>query len=196
MNNKKMNNVIFLDIDGVLNCENAFKNGFCKYNHWGSHENHGYHMAFYPKSKNLLNKLIDETNSKIVISSTWRAMGLDWIKKVWCIENMNGEIIGLTPHITFSSGELAPRGCEIDFYLQSIGFRNINWSSEVQLAYMKHSNLNNYIIIDDDSDMLYNQKEHFVHVKPSPKNKDGFNIEHYNKAINILNENILEIENE
>lgn len=39
---------------------------------------------------------------------------------------------------------------------------------------MEKSGVDNYIIIDDDADMLYGQKNHFVHVLPSPRNKDGF----------------------
>lgn len=48
--------LIFLDIDGVLNCENAYKNGFCKYIQWGEKDKHEYHQAFYPKSKGWINK--------------------------------------------------------------------------------------------------------------------------------------------
>lgn len=94
-----MDNIIFLDIDGVLNCEKAFKDGYCKYKEW----NNDHHMSFYPPSKKLLNKLIEKTDAKIVISSSWRRSGLDWLKKVWKQENMKGEIIDRTPSFHFKS---------------------------------------------------------------------------------------------
>ncbi|MFA6199307.1 MAG: HAD domain-containing protein [Bacteroidales bacterium] len=61
--------LILLDIDGVLNHHDAYKAGFCKYTNLddGSH-----YQTFDPTSKALLNKLIEEFDAKIVISSTWR----------------------------------------------------------------------------------------------------------------------------
>lgn len=46
--------------------------------------------------------------------------------------------------------------------------------------------------IDDDSDMLYRQKNHFVHVLPSPRNKDGFNQHYYEIAKSMLEKTIIE----
>ena len=58
---------------------------------------------------------------------------------------------------------------------------------------MKESNIRNYIIIDDDSDMLYKQRNHFIHVLPSPRNKEGFNKAYYELALNKLNKNKIKI---
>jgi hypothetical protein len=187
--------IIFLDIDGVLNCENGFKDGFCNYRtmNVGSDEKDHY-QQFYPPSKKLINKLIEETNAKIVISSIWRHSGIEFMKRVWESEKMSGEIIDVTPSLRNSNIKYTiPRGCEIDFWLDNTGFHRINWSKEEQLKYVEKSGVDNYIIIDDDSDMLYKQKEHFVHVLPSPRNKEGFNEEYYNKALNILNKNIVDL---
>lgn len=60
---------------------------------------------------------------------------------------------------------------------------------------MKESNIRNYIIIDDDSDMLYKQRNHFIHVLPSPRNKEGFNKEYYDQALNKLKKNIIDLKN-
>ena len=75
-----MKNIIFLDIDGVLNCEEAFKNGYCEYVEWGKGE---HHQSFYPPAKKFLNDLIILSDADIVVSSTWRHSGLEWLKKVW-----------------------------------------------------------------------------------------------------------------
>ena len=58
---------------------------------------------------------------------------------------------------------------------------------------MDKSGIENYIIIDDDSDMLYNQRNHFVHVLPSPRNRDGFNETYYRQALEKLGKTIIEL---
>lgn len=188
-----MNNIIFLDIDGVLNCEAGYKEKLCNYVTWGDEDKGEYHQTFYPPSKALINDLIKETDSKIVISSTWRSSGLEWLNKVWEYEKMDGEIVGVTPHLYFKNNYSAPRGCEIKEYLREVGFREINWSKEEQIKYMEESGIKNYIIIDDDSDMLYGQRNNFVHVEPSPRNRLGFNEKHYNKSLKILSKSILDL---
>lgn len=190
--------LIFLDIDGVLNCENGYKNGFCKYNKLivGDGEKDHY-QQFYPPSKKLLNKLIEETDAKIVISSTWRMDGIEHMKRVWEAEGMSGKIIDVTPNfINLTIGEhnqTIPRGLEIDYWLRDHGFQQIFWSEEEQLKHLKETKIKNFIIIDDDSDMLYNQRHHFIHVKPSPRNKDGFNQENYDRAYGILKKNLIDL---
>lgn len=183
--------IIFLDIDGVLNCQTGYVNGYCKY----VGKNGIRYQAFYPPSKSLLNKLIEETDAKIVISSTWRHSGLDYMRKVWDGEGMSGEIIDITPNLRGSIEQYRsiPRGIEIDTWLENRNFSHIFWSEEKQLDYIKESGIENYIIIDDDSDMLYNQKDHFVHVLPSPRNMDGFKEKHYLKGLEILSKNIIEL---
>ena len=189
--------IIYLDIDGVLNCEEAYKSGECKYvEHNDSKLDKNYHQKFYSKSKYWLNKLIKETDAKIVISSTWRKDGLDWLREVWKLEEMEGEIIDVTP--VFYNIEnfkyRVPRGCEIDYHLKNtLGFSHVNWSEEKQQEYMNKSGVENYIIIDDDSDMLYKQRNHFLHVLPSPRNKSGFGEEHYKLGKEMLNKTVIDL---
>lgn len=186
--------IIFLDIDGVLNCESAYKAGECQYQEWVWEDGRKDHyQRFCVRSKNLLNKLIDETKAKIVISSTWRMSGIEFMKKVWELEEMHGEIIGITPSMR-TSGIHIPRGMEIDYYLEhDLNFNHINWDEKIQQEYIDQSGVENYIIIDDDSDMLYNQRNHFVHVLPSPRNKDGFNQKYYEEALEKLNKTIIDL---
>jgi hypothetical protein len=188
--------IIFLDIDGVLNCETGYKSGECNYVKWKWDDGtDDHHQSFYSKSKGLLNKLIEETGAKIVISSTWRSFGIDFMKKVWEIEGMKGDIIGVTPNFRGDiDGYTIPRGCEIDYYIKNdLDFGHINWSKEKQQEYMDKSGVENYIIIDDDSDMLYNQRNHFVHVLPSPRNRDGFNEKYYKEALKKLSKTIIDL---
>jgi hypothetical protein len=187
--------IIFLDIDGVMNCENAYRSGECRYVEWTNHRgDKDHHQAFCSWSKELLNKLIDETNAKIVISSTWRSSGIEFMKSVWELEGMHGEIIGLTPNFRGEvNGYTIPRGCEIDKWLGDNGFSHINWDKDTQQEYINKTGIENYIIIDDDSDMLYGQRNHFVHVLPSPRNKDGFNQHYYEIAKAMLEKTVIEL---
>jgi len=186
--------IIFLDIDGVLNCESAYRNGECQYQEWIWEDGRKDHyQRFCVRSKELLNKLIDETGAKIVISSTWRHSGIEFMKKVWEMEEMIGEIIGITPSLR-TKGLHIPRGMEIGYYLNNdLQFQHINWDEVIQQEYIDKSGVENYIIIDDDSDMLYNQRNHFVHVLPSPRNKDGFNQHYYEMAKSMLEKTVIDL---
>lgn len=188
--------IIFLDIDGVLNCERAYKEGHCNYVSWEWEDGtKDHHQSFAPWSKEYLNELIELTGAKIVISSTWRSSGINFMRKVWDLEGMKGEIIGVTPNFRGDiDGYTIPRGCEIEYYLKhDLGFYHINWDRDVQKEYMEKSGIENYIIIDDDSDMLYGQRNHFVHVLPSPRNKDGFNQKYFTKALRMLTQTVIDL---
>ena len=140
-----------------------------------------------------MNKLIRETGAKIVISSTWRHSGIEFMRKVWEMEEMEGEIIGITPSLRNNMIHI-PRGMEIEYYLkEDLKFNHINWDKETQRDYMTKSGVDNYIIIDDDSDMLYRQRNHFVHVLPSPRNKRGFNEKYYDQALDKLSKDVIDL---
>ena len=138
--------VIFLDIDGVLNCESAYRNGECQYQEWIWEDGRKDHyQRFCVRSKELLNKLIDETGAKIVISSTWRHSGIEFMKKVWEMEEMRGEIIGITPSLR-TKGIHIPRGMEIGYYLNNdLQFQHIYWDEVIQQDYVDKSGVENYI---------------------------------------------------
>lgn len=186
--------IIFLDIDGVLNCEEAYRSGECEFQGWAWEDGRkDHHQKFCLRSKNLINDLIRETGAKIVISSTWRHSGIEFMRKVWELEEMEGEIIGITPSLR-TKGFGVPRGMEIENYLEEeFGFSHINWNEDIQRKNMEESGIENYIIIDDDSDMLYGQRNHFIHVLPSPRNKLGFNDKYYKEALEKLSKNIVDL---
>jgi hypothetical protein len=108
-----MKRIIFLDFDGVLTVrETRFNTG-------------------HPNCVAALNRIIEATDADIVVSSTWRSMGI-----ATCIGNLRrwgvrGEVVGLTPH---HPGGF--RGAEIQEWLDSHG---------------KH--VASFVILDDDQDM-------------------------------------------
>lgn len=189
--------IIFLDIDGVLNHENWYKkrqqlkNGLDQ-KEWSEH------YPFYefdPESVERLNKIIDQTGALVVVSSTWRhGRRVEDLQEILDRVGFTGKVIDTTPSLNArigqeSAGYTVPRGCEIDWWLKSKKFQRINWSKEKQLEYLEKSEVKNYIILDDDSDMLYNQREHFVQTTW----KDGLNDKHADKCIEILNKTLVDL---
>lgn len=161
-----MNKIIFLDIDGVLNNET------CGYHpvDWGRY---GRTEEFYdPLCVAMLNHITKVTSTKIVLSSTWRlGKDLDTIKIMLPSLGIKAEVVGYTENLRNLKGCL--RGNEIREWLRDnediIGCRE--WEYK------------NYVILDDDSDMLLWQKDNFVQTNGYV----GLTEDHVNKAISILN---------
>lgn len=183
--------IIFLDFDGVLNSHN-----WCKVRSTiiDSHSIFAQY-PFYeidPTAIINLNRIISETGAKVVISSTWR-LGrtpeqlMDILKPCGFV----GEIIDCTPHMRFHKAydDSVPRGCEIKGWLSAKGFNRIPWSKQQQLEVIEKAQVKNYVILDDDIDMLYCQKEHFVNTSEFT----GLTEECANKCIKILNTSILDL---
>lgn len=156
-------NAIFLDVDGVLNDENSLET---IYDVLGHKQFHMLSSAigetpFNYKSCELMKKVIKETNSVVILSSTWRFFQ----KSVKTVEDfIETKIYDKTPYLHTN----AFRGEEIDAYLSN------------------HSEITNYVILDDDADMLEKQLKHFVNVD----GKLGFSKKDYDKCVGILNEKI------
>ena len=86
-------NIVLLDFDGVLTSEPFTRQ--CIFEH--RRENWYGLDWFDPKCVEHLRKIVDATGAKIVVSSSWRDLGMDKLSKVWAESNMPGELIGTTP---------------------------------------------------------------------------------------------------
>jgi HAD domain in Swiss Army Knife RNA repair proteins len=172
--------VIFLDIDGVLNVEKficAFVE-FCKGSEISYQEMYRdrFGHKFCPVTVRFLERIIEQTGAKIVISSTWRMNGLDKIQEMWKERGLPGEVIDRTgflhrmpihakiKHLPWN--EQFERGREIHAWLE------------------EHPDVTDYVIIDDDNDMLKTQQAHFVKTDP----QTGLDRTLAEKAIRILNQ--------
>lgn len=141
-------NIIFLDIDGVLNCQVFYEN----YGYPKDIDNYERENICELRLK-WLTDLCHDTNSKVVISSSWRS-GRDIKYFQDTFDKLGGifEVIGKTPWLNFYPIHLmqehsmpsVPRGCEIKYWLDNTDFK-----------------YDNYAIIDDDGDMLLEQASHF-----------------------------------
>lgn len=162
-----MRKVLFLDFDGVLNT--------CWWERKIPIDKYGY--AFDPNAVANLAKIIVETGADIVVSSTWKFMGLSEMQEMWEERSLPGKIIDITPNTVsdevllyadLEHMELTPiRGMEIKEWLDSKGKK-----------------VSRYAILDDMDSMLHEQKDHLVLTNPTVgiTESDAF------KAISILNQ--------
>lgn len=196
-----MEKIIFLDIDGILNHQKFYK----KYDYkWRVEEeerlNDDWGDPFSPESVAQLNRITDSTGAVIVVSSTKRHIegGLNDMNQMAVNRGITGEIIGITPKFYYKdhpkySMESVQRGVEIKYWLEHRGFRHINWSKDEQQNYMDRSGISNYVILDDDSDMLYGQRHHFVHIPPPPRHYGGLDKKYADITIKKLNQNVVDL---
>lgn len=143
-----MNKFIFLDIDGVLNSTSYYKRRDTK--------NYPYD-EFDVGAISLLNELVNKTEAKVVVTSTWRqGTSLEELEDIMQTRGFEHEIFDYTPFLHYSKSQYTsvPRGCEIHEWLET----NCGYD---------YSKVVRYVILDDDSDMLYWQREHFFHVDRS-----------------------------
>ena len=140
-----MRKILFLDIDGVLNPK------------WWVQKPSvdRYGCAFPSKCVANLAKILEETGAEIVVSSSWKGMGLTTLQAMWKDRILPGKVVDVTPdnlndemlqNSVFNNDDvLHSRGCEINGWLSLHG-----------------EGVNNYVIIDDMDDMLPEQNQHFV----------------------------------
>lgn len=108
--------------------------------------------TFHKHFEDNLRWIIEQTRAKIVISSNWRMSGLSVMQEMWKHRELTGEVIDITPKIVISK-----RGEEIQFWLDN-------------------NKVSNYVIIDDDTDMLDSQKNNFVQTSENKDHPDCIDI--------------------
>lgn len=129
-----MKKIVFLDIDGVLNSEDWYEN---------SHKRGELNDDIDPVLVQRLNKL----DCEVVISSSWGCdNGQTW--KKLRKNGFNLKVIGYTEHHEMGSDWIVRGNCIKKWLNDNIGY-----------DYFKKCR---YAILDDDSDMLLEQKDHFV----------------------------------
>lgn len=161
-----MEKIIFLDIDGVLNCRNTFKerkeervfyNKFLEKNDFNLAKISMCDIDF--EKLQLLKYIVLETNAKIVISSSWKKLRYYLLIEELLI-NKGLPIIGVTPYINNK------RGTEIKKYLVE-------------------NKVENFIIMDDEIFDDYDD-ELINHLVKTDFYDEGLNEEKADEAINLI----------
>jgi len=153
--------ILFLDIDGVMVTDFRPDNMDLS----------GWHL-FNEISVNLLNSIIEVTQCHIVITSTWRKRDVNWIRDIFEARGFKYPelIIGETMrgyHFIEQGVHLPiPRGLEIKAWMDTnMGLHKCQ-----------------YAIVDDDADMLLEQKSNFIQTK----SEKGLTLSEAHKLIYIL----------
>ena len=160
--------VIFLDIDGVLNPK------------WWERKKPAdrFGCAFAPKTISCLAKIVKETKAEIVISSSWKLMGLQTLQDMWKERKLPGNIIDITPN--YMSDELLLNAGMSDSDIDSLDIRGI----EIKGWLVLHgADVSNYVIIDDMDDILSEQQSHFVQTDP----EFGITNDDVKRVVHLLN---------
>jgi hypothetical protein len=201
-----MEKYIFLDIDGVLNTRKSIELPML------DDKNH----RFDPACVEALNNIIEETDAKIVITSSWRnnlgsdEANLNWIRNIFYVRGFNfpHSIIGQTVRgykYTIKGSNLPiVRGNEIkqwtDTHLRYPWHAYPERSEEYTIRdedgnfkKMRSNELGvdyRYVIIDDDNDMLLEHYDLFYQTEFEnglTSNTAKYIIEYLNKDENGIN---------
>ena len=138
--------IIFLDIDGVLW---PYDSNFPK---------DEYGFLFKKECVEALQYLLSESEADLVISSSWKMMGLRLLKEMWEVRKLPGNIISITPD---SHQELLEIAEEPDPYHLSRGYEIERW--------LRNHPVSTYLIIDDLPDFSKEQEKHLI----IPKANEG-----------------------
>ncbi len=144
-----MKKIVFLDIDGVLNTRD-----------WHSRMTKDtprdeFGWVFDPVAVENLAHIINETGANIVVSSSWKYLGMTKLKEMWDIRNLPGDLLDITPNTISDEILLNANLDEIEL--------GVCRGNEIKEWLSKHKGeVSNYVIIDDFDDLLPEQMCHAV----------------------------------
>jgi len=168
--------IIFLDIDGVFNSTKWYvsRSQRLRFKDVGRDI-----LEFDPDAVKIFNRVIKETDAKVIVSSCWRRGSTQYLKDLFSMVGIVCDVMGETPKLSWECahpGISIPRGTEIRCVLNKMNYPCYKWSTVT-------TEVETYCIIDDDGDMLLEQKDNFVqtHFDYGLTEKDA------EKVVTILN---------
>lgn len=171
--------VIFLDIDGVLNSMEWYGKYYFRHRYRGDRIT----KSFDPAAVKRLNYIVAKTGAVVVVSSTWRmGKSVDDLRRI--LHSVGGDFLVTGKTARYVHEEVViPRGVEIkEYYGEAFNYPSF---------FSKHpSKLKGYLILDDDGDMLYEQRNNFLKLD----NRYGLTDTDVPKAIDILMRELPEVE--
>ena len=163
--------VLFLDIDGVLN----HSADWIEHTQLGHPHNEGVDQLNRPKLA-LLERILEATEAKIVLSSTWRRMMtlqelVDQFQKRGSNITLDHFLDRTPTTLPREYGSRIPvRGNEINYWITQLA------PSQVQIK--------SYAIVDDNNDFLHDQQPYFVQTTMDA----GLCLTHACKIVDLLNQ--------
>lgn len=169
-----MEKYLFLDFDGVLNTSRYAKRmaqeRIDPFDEFG--------VLFDPEAIANLKHIVDQTNCKIILSTTWRNEGIMRMRELWKERGLPDEIYSMTPILLSTSFQDAMTGEMIGFPLREAKALEINaW------LFQNASRDYRYVILDDEDYFFPQQQEHLVLTDEN----EGLTDQKVQKAIWILN---------
>jgi HAD domain in Swiss Army Knife RNA repair proteins len=152
--------VIFLDIDGVINTGKVREKLQFLDSYMGTFFDPN-DIIFDSEAVSYLKNIVDESKAKIVISSSRKLQGMDYLKNLWIENNLPGEIIDLTKDL-----------------------KHLKRSDEIS-EWLSRNGVESYVIFDDVFDMDIEHSLNFIKCK----SYYGITKEQSEKAIKILKNN-------
>lgn len=167
--------VIFLDFDGVLNTERHQQ--ALRLGGWKRQDEYG--PLFDPEAvENLMAVLSAVPEALIVVNSSWKLEGMDWILELWSARDLPGKVYGVTP-------DYVPDLLNIDLDDYDNIVMLAGKGNEVKQWIAEHAPGGcHYVIFDDMPDFLPEQEEHLIRTDPYV----GITAENAAAAIQILTE--------
>jgi hypothetical protein len=164
--------IVFVDIDGCLN-SSAFNKGVEQFKITGEHMSLMDDNPCEPHIS-VLNKIIQATDAKIVISSTWRTdANIPMWQRFFDMLGIKGQVVGITPKLG------GFRGTEVLCFI-------LDWNDpkrQEQWDIKGKGIIDHILILDDDSDF----QKFFQPFKIKIDSMVGLQEEHIKPAIKILN---------
>ena len=158
-------NLVFLDVDGVLNCSST--KDMC-----------GRYIGIEDEKVELLKKLVEQTNSKIILVSTWKFF---WYKD----PNLKDKQDDLANYL---DAKLAKQGLSI--YDKTEDKDVLNWGAGI-IEYLRRLQylgikVNKYVILDDES-FDYLETKLTKHLVATSYRYGGLEEKHIKKALEKMN---------
>lgn len=152
--------VVFLDIDGVLNHPGTYSDDAAP---WRRDPSELVRVPVAPECMDRLNRLIADTEARIVISSSWRLFAR-WqdLAPALARYGLVGEVVGETPDLINDAAWLeAWRKREGGPFM----YERLERGMEIAEWLGQHPEVTGFVILDDCSDMA-DLKPRLVHVDP------------------------------
>ena len=168
-----MNKFIFLDFDGVLTTA-RYHNKLCR---CGMATIDRFGELFDPRAVANLHTILEQTEAKLVITSSWRTEGLDMMRDLWHTRMLPGQVTDITPSYLY--GAFRRSSAEEPFAGFTPGSRGMEIAEWLIRNAEPHTP---YVILDDEEDILLRQTDRFVKIDA----ETGITSENARHAIELL----------